>query len=89
MHYQIADRVWKIQDLPFPNDPRMLIDTEYADDTMVYVKGDANNLDIYVKGNAIDELWRGSCAKIDLNKSVGIWINNKSVLNWASNLNFC
>ena len=53
---------------------------------MTYVKGDAHNLGKLQ--NAIDEFCRGSDAKINWNKSVGIWISNKPLLNWVLDLNF-
>ena len=64
----------------------MLLDTKYVDDTTTYVKGDANNLD-RLQG-AINEFCRGSGAKINWNKPVGIWISNKHVVNWAPNPKF-
>ena len=86
LHYQIAYRFWQIQGLPLPDDEEMLIGTEYEDDTTTYVKGDANNLDILQ--SEIDEFYRDSGAQINWNKLVGIWISNKSMLNWALDLNF-
>ena len=63
LHYQIADRSWQIQGLTLPDDKGMVLDTAYADDTMTYVKGDAQNLGRLQ--NAIHEFCRGSDAKIN------------------------
>ena len=57
LHYHIGDRYWQIQSLPLPEDAGMMLDTEYADDTTTYVKGDANNLDKLQ--SAINEFCRG------------------------------
>ena len=38
--------------------------------------------------SAINEFCKGSSAKINWNKSVGIWISNKPVLNWTPVPNF-
>ena len=64
----------------------MWLDTEYVDDTTTYVKLYANNLDKLQ--SATNEFCRGLGAKINQNKSVGIWISNKHVLNWAPDPNF-
>ena len=75
-----------MQGLTLPDDEGMVFDTAYVDDTMTYVKGDAHNLGRLQ--NAIDEFCRGSDAKINWNKSVGIWISNKPMLNWVPDPNF-
>ena len=81
LHYQIVDRSWQIQGLTLLDDVAMVLDTTYVDDKTAYVKGDENNLGRLE--NAINEFCRGLDAKINWNKSVGIWISNKPVLNWA------
>ena len=85
MHYQIVDRSWQ-HGLTLRDDVGMVLGKAYADDTTTYVTDDANNLGGLQ--TAIDEFCRGSDAKINWNKSLRIWINNKLVLNWTFDSNF-
>ena len=72
--------------LSIPNTRKSLLDSEFADDTMLYLQGNEANL-----GRAqiaIDLFCKASGAAINWNKSKGFWISSEAEPIWKPNADF-
>ena len=72
--------------LSIPNTRKSLLDSEFADDTMLYFQGNEENL-----GRAqiaIDLFSKASGAVIDCDRSKGFWISSESEPVWKPNVDF-
>ena len=82
MNSQVAN----LHGLSIPNSRKSLLDSEFEDDTMVYLQG---NEAIFERAQiAIDLFCKASRANINWNKSKGIWISLEAELVWKPNAEF-
>ena len=72
--------------LSIPNSRKSLLDSEFADDTMLYLQGNEANLER--AQSAIDLFCKASGASINWNKSKGFWISSESNPLWKPNAEF-
>ena len=69
-----------IQGLSIPNTEECLVDSEFANDTALYVKGTEENL--YRVEHALTIFCLGLGAKINWNKIVAFWVGESGFPNW-------
>ena len=75
-----------IQGLCLPNMSEELLDSEFADNTSLYVRGTHDNLTRLQ--NALEKVCLGLGAKLNWNKTVGFWVSDLPLPNWLPHPNF-
>ena len=75
-----------VSNVILPNSRKSLLDSEFADDTMLYLQGNEENLER--AQSAIDLFCKASGASINWNKSKGFWISSESNPLWKPNAEF-
>ena len=75
-----------IQGLSLPNTDECLVDSEFADDTALYVKGTRENL--HRVEHALTIFCLGLGAKINWNKIVAFWVGESGFPNWKPHPQF-
>ena len=82
MNSQVAN----LHGLSIPNSRKSLLDSEFEDDTMVYLQG---NEAIFERAQiAIDLFCKASEASINWNKSKGFWLSLEAEPIWKPNAEF-
>ena len=75
-----------IRGLVVPHACKDLLDSMYADDTMLYLQG--NDANLQQAENRIELFCKASGGKINWNKSRGFWVSPNSWPNWQPNADF-
>ena len=75
-----------IRGLVVPNAGKELLDSSYADDTMLYLQGNDDNLQLAER--RIELFCRASGGKINWNKSKGFWVSSNPWPLWCPNADF-
>ena len=75
-----------IQGLSIPNTHESLVDSDFVDDTALYVKGTEENL--YRVEHALTTFCLGSGARLNWNKTVAFWVGESGFPNWRPHPQF-
>jgi hypothetical protein len=85
-HVSISARCWHQRYITIPLRTKEVLDVEFADDTCLFLKGNNNNL---VKAeHAIQEFCLAPGARINWNKTMGLWISQSDPHSWLLDPNF-
>ena len=76
----------RIRGLVIPYASKELLDSEYADDTMLYLQG--NDANLQKAEGRIEWFCKASGGKINWNKSRGLWVSSNPRPLWCPNVDF-
>mgnify|MGYP000158494050 FL=1 len=86
MHMYLSSAEVQLTGIGIPPNGDPLIDTEFADDTSLYLHGDIDNL--RKAEIALTTFCQGSGALINWHKSVGFWVSDEMVPPWTPDPGF-